>query len=97
MSRHHQGLNRWKLDAAVKQRLAIARANDERCVRCNDPIDYSLSGRDKRGPQGDHRPSVGEIIAAGGDPYDIALLWPAHNSCNASAKDSKPKRSRVWL
>ncbi|WP_091078991.1 HNH endonuclease [Nonomuraea wenchangensis] len=66
------------------------------CWLCGRPIDMDLPPNHRMSATVDHI----DPISRGGDPLNIALLRPAHRSCNSSRgnKDPKPRRrqSRDW-
>ena len=62
-------------------RMSLARANQEACCRCGQPIDYTLHGNQRYGPTIDHLVP----LQAGGEIAPTPdLLAPAHRACNSS-------------
>ena len=82
----------------AKARRALAEQRQEPCYRCGLPIDYTLSGMHKWGPQVDH------TLAATLHPglaMDPRLLAVSHRWCNQrhgarlGGKAAKRKRPAV--
>lgn len=77
-----------KLRKIVRTRGAEA---NEPCVRCGQPINYALSGRDRWGPTVDHLSPIGLGADALPDP---SRLGNAHRACNSSAGATLGNRMR---
>ena len=68
----------WR--ALAKQRMALAKLDDEVCCRCGRAIDYDLDTRTRLGPTIDHLDPIG----FGGDLITtLDNLKPAHRRCNS--------------
>lgn len=81
---------RWQ-ETTAPYRAACAQAAAP-CAICGDPIDYTLTGNNKRAFTVDH------IIARmhGGPDLDPRNWQPAHRSCNSSrgARENAARRPR---
>ena len=67
---------------ARAERLALARMQEEPCIRCGGQIDYSLSGNHPHGPTLDHLIAVSHT---GSEEFTEETSGISHRVCNLRA------------